>query len=474
MSEPKQPPDPPSVDREAFFVRRMSDALVERLARGRVYYGWYIVAVVVMVGIPRVGFNGQFFGIFLKPLSEEFGWTRSETTWAVTIGTLIAAGLGIILGRVLDRYGPRWMFVGGCALLAGSFFGLSRINTLVLFYLVYSVGRSMMQSATGHTLSYALVSKWFVRRRATALSAATFGGFLGGVFLAPVVQQIINSYGWREAWVFFGALTLVLALVPALLLLRRIPEDLGLLPDGVRGEERLPPSRGTPTPASGAASQDSMKPVGTAEAGLDEMSLTMREAVHTISFWLLTLMVTLASIATTGVNFHLVPHFSDAGISDTVAASTISMTTFTAVASVFGWGFLADRLGAKRILLTVLLTLAFGTLLVARADTTTSAYVSAGVFGLGMGGYGLLSEVVWANFFGRKYLGSIRGVSMVFQLGGNASGSLIAAYLFDQRGNYDDAFKVIIAALTASFAMLLVSRRPNVKRIVTREAKEKA
>ena len=101
-----------------------------------------------------------------------------------------------------------------------------------------------------------------------------------------------------------------------------------------------------------------MKPVGTAEAGLDEMSLTMREAVHTISFWLLTLMVTLASIATTGVNFHLVPHFSDAGISDTVAASTISMTTFTAVASVFGWGFLADRLGAKRILLAVLFTLA--------------------------------------------------------------------------------------------------------------------
>ena len=473
MSEPKQSPAPPSVDREGFVFSRMSDALVERLARGRVYYGWYIVAVVVMVGIPRVGFNGQFFGIFLKPLSEEFGWTRSETTWAVTIGTLMAAGLGVILGRVLDRYGPRWMFVGGCAILAGSYFGLARINTLVLFYLVYSLGRAMMQSATGHTLSYALVSKWFVRRRATAISAATFGGFVGGVFLAPVVQQIINSYGWREAWVFFGALTLVMALVPAVLLLRRIPEDLGLHPDGIRGGAPLPPTRGTPTPAVGAAPQDLKKPAGSAEAGLDEMTMTMSEALHTLSFWLLTLMVTLASIATTGVNFHLVPHFSDAGISNTVAASTISMTTFTAVASVFGWGFLADRLGAKRILLTVLFTLAFGALLVAKADTPVSAYVSAGVFGLGMGGYGLLSEVVWANFFGRKYLGSIRGVSMVFQLGGNASGSLIAAYLFDLRGNYDDAFKVIIAAFTASFVMLLVSRKPNVKRVATPKAKEK-
>ena len=425
------------------------------------YYGWYIVAVVVMVGIPRVGFNGQFFGIFLKPLSEEFGWTRAETTWAVTIGTLIAAGLGIVLGRVLDRYGPRWMFAGGCALLAASYFGLSRINTLVLFYLVYSVGRSMMQSATGHTLSYALVSKWFVRRRATAISVATLGGSLGGVFLAPVVQQIINDYGWRQAWVFFGSLTLVMALVPALLLLRRIPEDLGLAPDGDRGGGPLPSTTSPQTPAMGAAPQEQVEPAGSTEAGLDEVSLTLREALRTIPFWLLTLMVTLSSIATTGVNFHLVPHFSDVGISDTVAASTISMTTFTAVASVFVWGFMADRLGSKRMLLTVLFALAAGAFLVARAETTLSAYVSSGVFGLGMGGYGLLSEVVWANFFGRKYLGSIRGVSMVFQLGGNASGSLIAALLFDLRGNYDDAFKVIITALMASFVMLLLSRRPK-------------
>lgn len=449
MNEPKKSPDPPSMERRAIFVNRMSDAIVERLARGPVYYGWYIVAVVVMVGIPRVGFNGQFFGIFLKPLSEEFGWTRSETTWAVTIGTLIAAGLGIVLGRVLDRYGPRWMFVGGCALLAASYYGLSRINTLVLFYLVYSVGRSMMQSASGHTLSYALVSKWFVRRRATAISAATFGGFIGGVFLAPVVQQIISAYGWRQAWAFFGTLTLVMAVVPALLFLRRIPEDLGLAPDGDRA--------GGPR----AGSQEQVEPSRSNVAGPDDASLTVREALHTAPFWLLTLMVTLASIATTGVNFHLVPHFSDVGISDTIAASTISMTTFTAVASVFLWGFMADRFGIKRVLLGALFTLAAGAFLVAGAETTVEAYVSSGIFGLGMGGRGLLTEVVWASFFGRKYLGSIRGVSMVFDLGGNASGSLIAAFLFDLRGNYDDAFKVIITALTASFIMLLVSRRPN-------------
>ena len=101
----------------------MSDRLVGRLARGRVYYGWYIVGVVLAAGIPRVGFNGSFFGIFLKPMSEEFGWTRAETTWAVTIGTLIAAGSAILLGRMLDRFGPRWMMAVGFVVLAAS--GLS-------------------------------------------------------------------------------------------------------------------------------------------------------------------------------------------------------------------------------------------------------------------------------------------------------------------------------------------------------------
>ena len=108
-----------------FFAGRIADSMVERMARGSVYYGWYMVAVVFTVTMVRVGFNGHFFGIFLKPMSQEFGWTRAVTTGAVTTGTLIAAGLGIVMGRVLDRYGPRWLLVGACAILGAAFVGLS-------------------------------------------------------------------------------------------------------------------------------------------------------------------------------------------------------------------------------------------------------------------------------------------------------------------------------------------------------------
>ena len=423
----------------------MSDRIVRRLAAGRVYYGWYIVGVVLATGIPRVGLNGWFFGIFLKPMSEDFGWTRAETTGAVTIGTLIAAGLAVVLGGVLDRFGPRWMMAGGLALLAASYFSLAWVSSLFGFYAVYAVGRSVMQSATGHTLMYALVSKWFVRRRATAISAATMGGYIGGILLAPVAQLIINTAGWRDAWTFFGVLTLIV-LVPAALLLRRVPEDLGLLPDGDLRAAPLDEPRDALQQITGKT---------------EEVSFMLVEAVRTPAFWLLTLMVTVNSIATTGTTFHMVPHFSDVGISDTAAAGTVSVVTVAGIGSVFVWGYFADRLGAKRILLIVVAVLWLGAFLVSGATTITGAYASAAIFGLGMAGYGLLSEVVWADFFGRRYLGSIRGVTMVFQLAGNAGGSLIAAFLFDLRGNYGTAFTVILVMFGASFFMLLLARRPH-------------
>ena len=215
-----------------FFAGRIADSMVERMARGSVYYGWYMVAMVFTVTMVRVGFNGHFFGIFLKPMSQEFGWTRAVTTGAVTTGTLIAAGLGIVMGRVLDRYGPRWLLVGACAILGAAYVGLSQVSALVMFYMVYAAGRSMSQSAIHNGMLSTLVAKWFVRRRATAIAIAIAGAYVGGMTLAPVIQQIITTYGWRAAWVFLGVLTWSVVLIPAALLLRRSPEDMDLLPDG--------------------------------------------------------------------------------------------------------------------------------------------------------------------------------------------------------------------------------------------------
>lgn len=434
----------------------MSDRIVARLAAGRLYYGWFIVGVVLSGGIPRVGLNGSFFGIFLKPMSAEFGWTRAEFNLAVTIGTFIAAGLGIFLGRVLDRFGPRWMMAGGFALLAASYFGLATVVSLVSFYLIYATGRSMMQSATGHQLMYALVSKWFVRRRAMAISTATLGGYIGGIALAPLIQIVIDRFGWREAWVFFGVLTVVMAVLPAIILLRRIPEDLGLLPDGDGRFGLENAAAETERPADSAAS-----PQAPPKAAL-ERSITLHDALRSVPFWLLTTMVTVNALGTTGITFHMVPHFSDVGISNTAAAASVSFMTAGSIVSVFAWGYLSDRLGAKRMLLLGIATMWVATYVVAETTTVLGAYAGSALFGVGLAGSGLLSEVVWAEFFGRRYLGSIRGATIPFQMAGNATGSLLAAFLFDLRANYDDAFKVILVFFAVSMALLAIARRPRI------------
>ena len=438
----------------------MTDQIVSRLARGRVYYGWFIVGVVLSGGIPRVGLNGSFFGIFLKPMSEECGWSRAEMTWAVTIGTFIAAALGVFLGRVLDRFGPRWMMAGGFTLLAVSYFGLATVSSLIGFYLIYAIGRSTLQSATGHQLLYALVSKWCIRRRAMAISTATIGGYIGGIVLAPVTQTIINHFSWREAWVFFGVLTAFMGVIPAIIFLRRLPEDLSLLPDG---DGRFRPTSGqAPTliEASFQRQQDEQR----ADTTIGEDALNLKEALRTVSFWLLTVMVTVNTVGITAITFHMVPHFSDVGISSTAAAASVSFLTAGSIASVFLWGYLSDRVGAKRMLLIAVATLGIASLLVARTDTAMGAYVSSAVFGIGLAGTGLLSEVVWADFFGRQYLGSIRGATIPFQMIGNASGSLIAAFLYDLRGNYDDAFRFILVLYAVSMILLAIARRPTAKR----------
>ena len=418
------------------------------MSGGRFYYGWYIVAVVFALEITTVGFNGPFFSLFLKPMSNEFGWTRTMTTGAVTIGTIAAAFISFGVGWVLDRYGPRWMLTAGCLVLGAAYVGLSQVNSLLAFYLIYAVGRSVFQSALGRNMLNAMTAKWFVRRRAIAIACGTLGGVLGGTVMAPVTQGIIDGQGWRQAWVFFGILALSVAILPWLFL-RRLPEDLGLLPDGDGRAKGGPPSADAPPPQAQRRSV--------------EFSLTLGQAVRTAAFWVLCLMMAVTLMATTGVTFNMSPHFTDVGISQAAAAAAISIFTLFQAPSVFMWGFVADRLGSKQALLGVLLNLAVGTWLIARAHSSMDAYLGSAVLGAGLGGTMLAMDVVWAEFFGRRHLGNIRGASMAFQMVGNASGSIIAAMLYDWQGSYDVAFKFIIGALMVSCLVLMLARKPKAK-----------
>jgi MFS family permease len=200
-------------------------------------------------------------------------------------------------------------------------------------------------------------------------------------------------------------------------------------------------------------------------AASGEVGLTLRQALHTPSFWLLSLVVGVAAIASTGVTFHQVAHFTDVGISATVAASTSSVFTLVQTGSVFASGFVAERVGPRVAVLVTILIIMVGVYRIWHVGSAAEAYIAAAIFGIGLGAYGTLINLLWADYFGREYLGSIRGVSLFFQLVGNAGGSLISAAVFDLTGSYSGAFTGVLIMDAAIVVMLLMARRPHQQRV---------
>jgi len=286
-------------------------------ARRGVYYGWVIVAVLFLAGFVRVGFTGFLFGIFLKPMSEDMGWSRAQIAGAVTVGTLFAGVAAFILGRWLDRHGPRLIYVTAAAIVGLALFGLSWVNSLVTFYLLYLVGRTLAQSVLHDGMGSTVVSKWFIRRRARAISLMAIGSPAAGASMIVVSQAVISSYGWRGGWLALGIIALSVFLLPAILLLRRVPEDLGLRPDGDSPE-------GAPSWGPSVVPEPRPRP-----APPDEYSWRLSAALRTRTFWVLCAIGGIGHIVTTSMVFHMVPYFTDMGISTTVAVTALSVYTIT-------------------------------------------------------------------------------------------------------------------------------------------------
>ena len=416
--------------------------LAARLARRRPFYGWYVVGVEFLVGFFRVGYTGFLFGVFLKPMAEEFGWSRATVTGAVTLGTLVAGTVGYLFGRTLDRSGPRAMVAGAAVVMGLSFLALAGTQSVLWYYLAYAVGRAVAQSALGEPMVAAVVAKWFVRLRGRAIAIASTGGPLGGALLAVVTERVIAAAGWRVAWATFGGYALLLVAPAALLLLRRSPEDLGLRPDGDAG------------PAAQASGTRPLR-------ARPDVSLTFPRALRTRSFWLLSLVGGLGSLTSTGVSFHLVPRFTDVGVHPAAAAGAVGLYTLAQAVAMLGWGFAAERLPVRWALVAVLGAGAGGTFLVARAASVGEAYLAVVVYGSAMGGWFQLMQVAWADYFGRQHLGSIRGLSLFFQLVGNALGAFVSALVYDVTGDYRAAFLLYVGVLGCCAGAIALAAPPR-------------
>ena len=422
-------------------LRRTSEAA--RAPRGP-FYGWVVVGAATASAFSAVVFFNPILGIFVSELHAEFGWTRAELALAITIGS-VAAGLGgPLAGWAVDRWGGRWVIAAGAAVLAACLLLLASMSELWQLYVLYSTGRAISFAAVA-SAAYVAVSNWFFRRRGLAVGVVAAGSRAGMAVLPLLVAVVISATGsWRVGWLALAGVAAAIGVLPSLLLIRRRPEDLGLRPDG----DAAPPG------GTGAAA---------AAAAIDlALDYDLRRALRTRAFWLLGMALALGMFAQGSVNFHQIPYLEDQGLSRTQAALVV--TIFSAVGALGGLagGVLSARLRMRWTMALSLVGMAGGMLLLLDVRTFQDALVYAVVYGFFFGSNFMLVQAVYADYFGRRSLGLIRGAFQPVQLAMNAAGPFVAGLWFDRTGSYGVPFALFaLLFLVAAAAVALASYPPR-------------
>jgi MFS family permease len=389
-----------------------------RKRTARLSYGWVIVfaSLVLLVG----SFGTQLcFGVFLKPLSEEFGWTRAATSGAMSLAMGISGVIGVVMGRLTDRFDVRIPIGIAMAVGTACYLLLARMDSLWQFYLYFGLGAGICIGSTYAPVS-AIVSKWFREKRALALGTALMGIGVGQIVLSPVAAHLIETIGWRTTYVVLGMVIFVCAL-PALFLLGRKPPE----PDG---QERA--------------------------GGPDGGGMTTRQAARTAPFWML--MFTGVAIAAGFyiVAAHIVPAATDMGIAPTAAALIITVSGIAGIAgTVGGTWWLTKKLGHRRALLVLCAGQAVVFFLFIPTSSLWAFYVVAALLGFFFSASTPVRQAMAPPLFGLKSIGAVLGFAYLAWSVGAVVGPFLAGLIYDLTRSYDLAFLlggVLLLAAAAS------------------------
>jgi len=420
------------------------------------FYGWIIVGVAFLIGVTESGAFQAILAIFMKPMANEFGWSRAAITGSIAIGSLSAALLSPFIGLVLDRHGPRMTAFWGILFLSLGLVGMTFVRRIWHLYLFFGIGRMIAVGILLLVISVS-VSNWFIRKRGRAMGIVNLGPRLGSVLLPLLTQFFILVFGWRLAWSSLGIIVFLMSGIPALLFLRHRPESMGLLPDGdasiskevYRCEQANNISADTFAPAH-------------------EYSLTGSQAIRTSTFWLLTTVHSLIPFVQAGINFHMYPFLTDCGIAPMTAVMVLAVINFSGAFGSISWGVCAEKISAK-ILLAVnvfiggllFLAIYWTALLKASNHTLIGMLFLLSVFyGVAYGGREPLLNIIWADFFGRHSLGSIMGYSSPLRLTANAVGPIFAAVFYDTYVSYKFPFYFFAVSLFIAGFICIKMRAP--------------
>ena len=403
----------------------------------RLFYGWIIVIASFVILFSYV-FMSNSTGVFFKPMLNEMGWSRGITAGAFSLGTLVAGLAAPFVGVLADKYGPRVMMISSAVFLSAGYVLASKAGNILQLYL--GVGLLMgLGSGLMWTPVAAMAARWFVARRGIALSLIQAGAGAGTIVGPPIATFITYQLDWRSAFLILG-LTMALLTMVAGQFLRRSPQEMGLLPDGVTLKRILE----TKTESKPAAK-----------------STTVADAMKQGAFWQVFGAHTLASFAQQVIVVHLIAAATDREITPALAATFLSVQGITNIIGKISMGFISDRIG-RRISLTISLSMASLALFwLSVATEPWMFYAFAIVWGFSYGSWIPMFPAITGDLFGVTSLGGIFGWITLGNAVGGAAGALLAGIMFDKLQSYTIVFVLSASLLIVGVSLMLAIKDPK-------------
>jgi len=385
-------------------------------------------------------------GIFLSPIADEFGWSRTLIAGAVSVGAVASMVLSPIVGWAVDRYGAGIILTISMVILGVAVISLAWATVPLFFYLGFATGRIIFHVPV-QIGSGAVVSRWFIRKRGRAIGVLYLSGAIGGIVCIQIASIALSNWGVGAAWIALGVTVLGVGVLPSALLIVDRPEDVGLEPDGL-------PSRASKSITVDL--QPTQDPI--------EIDWTLREAMGTKSLWIMVGVVGTLFMTQAGVSVHIGAFYQDRGFSITAVASAITINGIVSGIGSLVWGAIIERAPVQRVMVVLMVLSAISTFLLFTVHSLAAAFAVSAVIGVVAAGGNVIPPVAYASYFGRRSIGSIRGVGETGVQVGQTIGPLLSGLAFDINGSYKVAFLTFaIVSLIGSVVIATASppSKPN-------------
>ncbi len=393
------------------------------------FYGYVIVLAAFFSMVVMLG-TFYSFGIFFPSLLREFGWTRAATAGAYSLCYIFQGAVGVVMGRLNDKFGPRLVMTVSGATLGLGYLLMSQISAIWQLYLVYGVVVGI--GVSGFVPLLSTVARWFVKLRGVMTGIVAAGIGVGTMIIPPVARWLISIYGWRTSYIIFGIIALVFIILAAQFL-KRDPGQIGQLAYG----------------------QDELEEK---DLDLQAKGLTLREAIRTGQFWMVSIIYFAFLFSLQSTIVHIPSHALELGVSAATAASIIAIIGGLSIIGKVLMGSASDRIGNRLALIIGLILLAISFLWLVVAEEVQMLYLFAVIFGFAYGSVAALESPLVAWLFGLGSHGMLLGVSNFIGTIGGSVGPFLFGRIFDIFGSYQIAFIVCVALGVAAVILALLIR----------------